>query len=93
MPTDDPGRHPSGPAAPEMPSFDSLRGPRRRSPVDVLVPVEQETPQVTGPVAPRPPEWSDLLPVGIHVAGFVMAAPVRLVRWAVLRPVRRFLGV
>jgi hypothetical protein len=76
-----------------MPSFDSLRGPRRRSPVDVLVPVEQQAPVVTRPPAPRPPVWSDLLPVGLHVAGWVVAVPVRVLRWAVGGPVRRLLGV
>ena len=92
MPTFDQDRDPTGRAAPGMPSFDSLRGPRRRSPVDVLVPGEREAPTPVEPAPPRPPEWSDLLPLGMHVAGFVVAAPVRLVRWAVLGPVRRLLG-
>ncbi len=71
MPTDDEDLN--GPTAPAIPSFDSLRGPRRRSPVDVLVPAEQ-------PAPPRPPEWSDLWLLGLHVAGALAALPARLVR-------------
>lgn len=59
--------------SPGIPSFDSLRGPRRRSPVDVLVPAEQP--------AARPPEWSDLWLLGRHVAGSLVAVPGRLLRW------------
>lgn len=70
MPTDD--HDPNGPTAPAIPSFASLRGPRRRSPVDVLVPAEQ--------APPRPPEWSDLWLLGVHVAGAVVALPGRLLR-------------
>ena len=70
MPTDDDDL--TGPTAPAIPSFASLRGPRRLSPVDVLVPVER-TP-------PRPPEWSDLWLLGQHVAGAVLALPGRLLR-------------
>jgi hypothetical protein len=73
VPTDD---DLTGPTAPAIPSFASLRGPRRLSPVDVLVPVER-TP-------PRPPEWSDLWLLGRHVAGQVVALQIRLLR--------RFLG-
>jgi hypothetical protein len=105
VPTDDPGRDRSGQTTPGIPSFDSLRGPRRRSPVDVLtqgpadVPAE---PRPSGrpagggrPAEPRPPEWADLLRLGIHVAGAVAAAPVRVVRWSVCAPahrLRRLLG-
>ena len=71
VPTDDEDL--TGPTAPAIPSFDSLRGPRRRSPVDVLVPVER-------PAPPRPPEWSDLWLLGLHVAERVLAAQVRVVR-------------
>ena len=92
MPTSDQDRHPTGPAAPQMPSFASLRGPRRRSAADVLVPREREAPERVRPAQPRPAEWSDLLPLGRHVAGALVVAPVRLVRWAVLGPVRRLLG-
>jgi hypothetical protein len=72
--------------APSIPSFGSLRGPRRRSPVDVLVPGEPPAPAppaaVTAPrpAAPRPPEWSDLLHLGVHVGRAVVALPLRLVQ-------------
>ena len=69
MPIDDPER---GPMAPAIPSFDSLRGPRRRSPADVLVPAHQ--------APPRPPEWGDLWLLGLHVAGALAGLPGRLVR-------------
>ena len=83
MPTDDPDRDAPGPATPTIPSFGSLRGPRRRSPLDVLVPGEEvrEAPAVEPrPVAPRPPEWFDLLRRGVRGAGAVVTAPVHLVR-------------
>ena len=70
---------------PVMPSFASLRGPVRRSPVDVLVPGDPPAaPAPARPAAPRPPEWSDLLHVAVH-----------LVRWSVQIPargLRRILG-
>ena len=69
MPTDD---DLTGPTAPAIPSFASLRGPRRLSPVDVLVPVER-APQ-------RPPEWADLWLLGGHVAAQVVALQIRLLR-------------
>ena len=71
VPTDD--QDPPVPTTPGIPSFDSLRGPRRRSPVDVLVPAQQ--------APPRPPEWSDLWLLGAHVAGSLVAVPGRLLRW------------
>jgi hypothetical protein len=70
VPTDheDPDVRPS----PAIPSFASLRGPQRRSQVDVLVPEEQ--------APPRPPEWADLWLLGRHVAREVVALQVRLLR-------------
>jgi hypothetical protein len=71
VPTDDQGS--DVPATPAIPSFASLRGPQRRSPVDVLVPAQQ--------APPRPPEWSDLWLLGVHAAGSLVAVPGRLLRW------------
>ena len=70
VPTDD--QDSNDPTAPAIPSFASLRGPRRHSPVDVLVPAAQ--------APPRPPEWSDLWLLGVHVASAVIALPGRLLR-------------
>jgi hypothetical protein len=70
VPTDD--QDPNVPTSPGIPSFASLRGPRRLSPVDVLVPAEK--------APPRPPEWSDLWLLGRHVAGQLVGLHVRLLR-------------
>jgi hypothetical protein len=87
------------PAAPVMPSFDSLRGPRRRSAVDLLMPEPLPGPDVTGPAptpgAPRPAEYADLLLLGKR--GVRAAADVtgRVARWWLREPVRclrRLLG-
>ena len=82
MPTDDPDRDAPGQATPAIPSFGSLRAPRRRSPVDLLLPGEPLEPPAPEPptAAPRPPEWSDLLRLGVRVAGAVVTAPLHLVR-------------
>ena len=74
MPPMDPpdGRHA---ATPVMPSFASLRGPVRRSPVDVLLPTEPPP-----PAPPRPPEWADLLHLAVHLARRSLELPVRGLR-------------
>ena len=79
MPTPHAPSDTSGQSAPAMPSFASLRGPRRSSPVDVLVP---GTPEPTAAVAPtpRPAEWADLVPFGLRVVRAVVAAPAGLLR-------------
>jgi hypothetical protein len=81
------------PAAPAIPSFDSLRAPRRRSAVDLLVPgapppasepVREPAPRPVPSAAPRAPEYADLWRLG-----------VRVVRWSVRQPVHllhRLLG-
>ena len=85
------------PAAPAIPSFDSLRAPMRRSAVDLLVPgapppapapvpeaVREPAPRPVPASAPRPPEYADLWRLG-----------VRVVRWSVRQPVHllhRLLG-
>jgi len=84
------------PAAPVMPSFDSLRGPRRRSAVDLLLPEQPPEPlaeplpePLPGPpvsaraaaAAPRPPEYADLLLLGLRGARAVADVPLRVTRW------------
>ena len=86
------------PAAPEIPSFDSLRSPRRRTAVDLLVPEPPPVPSATAPTsrgAPRPAEYADLLRLGVRVVRAVVGVPGRMVRWSVREPVRclrRLLG-
>ncbi len=86
------------PAAPPIPSFASLRAPRRTHAVlDVLLPPappEQPLPPVPPPVreappveAPRPAEWPDLLWFSVRVA----SAALRLPGVLVLEPARRLL--
>jgi hypothetical protein len=71
--------------SPVMPSFASLRGPARRSPVDLLVPAEPPAASTpAAPAAPRPPEWSDLLHLAVHVTRWSLGVP--------LRGLRRLLG-
>jgi hypothetical protein len=90
-----PARDGESPVAPEVPSFASLRDPRRRTAVDLLVP--DVLPAATPPrgPAPRPPDYADLVRLGVHVARAVAAVPVRVARWSVREPVRfarRLLG-
>jgi hypothetical protein len=90
------------PQAPPIPSFASLRAPRRSNPaLDVLVPppvAEAPLPPVLPPVrelpppaAPRPAEWSDLLRFGVCVASAALRLPGVLVREPARR-LRRLLG-
>jgi hypothetical protein len=68
------------PHAPVMPSFASLRDPRRRTAVDVLMtpaPEERAAVDPPTPPAPRPPEWSDLLLLGAHVARWSLRCVAR----------------
>ena len=95
------------PAAPTIPSFDSLRGPRRRSAVDVLMPEpsperpelpELPEPPEPGPArtsGPRPAEYADLVRLGLRAAHAMAGVPLRVAGWAVRGPancVRRLLG-
>jgi hypothetical protein len=66
---------------PVMPSFASLRGPARRSPVDVLLPAQPPAePPAPAARPPRPPEWADLLHLAVHLAGAAATLPTRLVQ-------------
>ncbi|MGY1753545.1 hypothetical protein [Blastococcus sp. SYSU D01042] len=103
MPTTGRGRgsdEEESPAAPPIPSFASLRAPRRSSPaMDVLAPPPaapelplppvpppvRERPVGAGAVRPRPAEWPDLLRFGVRVA----SAALRLPGVLVLEPARR----
>lgn len=85
-------------AAPAIPSFASLRDPRRRTAVDLLVPSPPPARSAAVPAAPRaarPAEYADLLLLGVHVLRAVAGVPGRLVRWAAREPghcVRRLRG-
>ena len=71
-----------GPQAPPVPSFDSLRDPRRRSALDLLMP-PPATPEPAEPAAtpaPRPPDYGDLLRLAVHLARWTAGLPVRGLR-------------
>ena len=88
------------PAAPAIPSFASLRAPRGRPAIDLLVPGGGPVPPPAAPAtpvapAPRPAEYADLLRFGVRVARVVAGMPLRVAGWAVREPVhclRRLLG-
>ena len=87
------------PAAPPIPSFASLRAPRRtHAALDVLLlpPAQPEHPlppvpppvrESTPVVAPRPAEWPDLLWFSVRMASAALRLPGVLVR----EPARRLL--
>jgi hypothetical protein len=53
---------------PTIPSLASLRDPRHRTAVDLLVPAAAPPADPPRPTAARPPEWGDLWLLGLHVA-------------------------
>ena len=89
------------PTAPSIPSFASLRAPRRRTPVDLLMPEDPPAPAepavdraAPAPV-PRPPDYSDLLRLGVRLVRAAAVVPGRVALWSVQEPVRclrRLLG-
>ena len=93
----DPAGHPvspvpgewAAPQAPAIPSFDSLRSPRRRTAIDLLVP--QAPLQVPRPDAgsgpTRPPDYADLVRLGVRTARLVAGLPWRVARWSIRTPV------
>jgi hypothetical protein len=72
------------PVAPSIPSFASLRGERRRSAADVLVPRKpatvQPVPSSPRPEAARPAEWADLWHIGLRVARWCVQQPIATMR-------------
>jgi hypothetical protein len=93
-PSEDDGDAPPSPA---IPSFESLRGPRRRTAVDLIVPATPPRDPETWPAPPppRPPEYADLWRIGVRAASAVAGVPWRVARGSVLVPVRlvqRLLG-
>lgn len=82
------------PSPPVMPSFASLRDPRRRTAVDLLVPTAPAvaTARASRPAAAqRPPEWSDLWLLGRHVTRGLARVPGRVAAFQ-LRCLRSVLG-
>src|SRR5688500_2550629 len=77
------------PDAPAIPSFASLRARRRDSPVDLLLPepVTRASGAAARP-APRPPDYADLVRLGVHVARALAGLPVRVTLWSVREPAR-----
>jgi len=76
------------PEAPAIPAFESLRGRRRRSPVDLLLPEAAPPVSDAADRAPRPPDYADLVRLGVHVARALAALPVRVTLWSVREPAR-----
>jgi hypothetical protein len=83
------------PGAPTIPSFDSLRPPRRHTAFDVLLSSPPPAPTASAPgqaQAPRPPEYADLLRLGGRLVSAVSGFALESVR-APIRVLRRLLGV
>ncbi len=73
---------------PAVPSFASLRAPRRRAAMDWLdaaPPTATTVAAAPPPRAPRPAEWPDALRLGVHVARSLACLPGRLAMWSLRR--------
>jgi len=82
------------PAAPVIPSFESLRAPRRREGVDVLLPPVKTTTTTAAPAGgPRPAEYADLVRFGVRVVSAVAGAAGRVALWSVREPARCLRGL
>jgi hypothetical protein len=85
------------PAPPPIPSFESLRAPRRRTTVDLIIPATPP-PEPSQPAAgrprpapasgPRPAEYADLRRLCARGARAAAGVPVRLAWWSLRAPVR-----
>ncbi|MGY1802392.1 hypothetical protein ACI78T_03825 [Blastococcus sp. SYSU D00922] len=76
------------PDAPAIPSFASLRAPRRRTAVDVLLPdAPPAQPAATPPTGPRPAEYADLWLLGARATRVLAGLPWRVAGWSVRAPV------
>lgn len=86
----------ASPNAPAIPSFASLRAPRRRTAVDLLLPEAPPARPVPAPPAgPRPAEYADLWLLGVRTARVLVGIPWRVAGWSVRAPaacVGRLLG-
>jgi hypothetical protein len=74
-----------------IPSFASLRSPRRRPAMEWLDSTPPRAPSLPAPQpprAPRPAEWPDLLRLGVHLTCSVARLTGRLALW----PLRRIGG-
>jgi Bacterial RNA polymerase, alpha chain C terminal domain len=91
------------PAPPPIPSFESLRAPRRRTTVDLIIPATPPPaepapaadPRPAAASGPRPAEYADLLRLCARGVRAAAGVPVRLAWWSLRAPVkglRRLLG-
>jgi hypothetical protein len=72
------------PLAPSIPSFASLRGGRRRSAADLLVPrrpaTVQPVPSSPRPGVARPAEWADLWHISLRFARWFAEQRIATIR-------------
>jgi len=75
-------------ATPTMPSFESLRAPKGRTAVDVLLPPAPSATRRAPGGAPRPAEYADLVRLGVQMARAVADVPRRVTLWSIRQPIR-----